>query len=82
MKSKPDLDSFIAGGAAAAVETKLSLPPAPVASVGEVRLTKSIRITRRLDRMLKEEAHRRTMMGARTSESDLIEEALLKYFNS
>jgi hypothetical protein len=82
MKGKPNVDSFIAGGAAAAVETQVPRAPAPVASMEEGRLTKSIRITRRLDRALKEEAHRRTMAGARTSESDLIEEALLRYFNS
>lgn len=82
MKSKPNLDSFIAGGAAAAVETQTTKTVSPVASMEEGRLTKSIRITRRLDRMLKEEAHRRTMDGARTSESDLIEEALLKYFKA
>jgi hypothetical protein len=79
MKGKPSLDSFISGGAADAVETKQVAQTVKVMDEG--RSTKSIRLTRRLDMMLKEEAHKRTMAGNRTSESDLIEEALLNYFN-
>jgi hypothetical protein len=79
MKGKPSLDSFISGGAADAVETKKVAQTVKVMDEG--RSTKSIRLTRRLDMMLKEEAHKRTMAGNRTSESDLIEEALLNYFN-
>ena len=79
MKGKPSIDSFISNGAAAAVETKHV--DQPVQAVDEGRSTKSIRLTRRLDMMLKEESHKRTMAGRRTSESDLIEEALNKYFN-
>jgi hypothetical protein len=52
-----------------------NMPAAGISSGAEGRLTKSIRITRQLDRMLKEEAHMRTMSGTRTSGSDLIEKA-------
>lgn len=79
MRKKPNLEEFIDGGAAAAIETKLKEQAVQV--VDEGRSTKSIRLTRRLDRLLKEEAHKRTMAGKRTSESDLIEEALNSYFN-
>lgn len=45
------------------------------------RTTKTIRLKRSLDVRLKEEAYRRTLAGKRTSESDVIEDALNKYFN-
>ncbi len=81
MKGKPNLDSFLKGGAAAAAETSMHAVPSVDDTANEPRATKSIRITRTLDRKLKEEAYRRTMAGRRTSESDLIEEALVVYFN-
>ena len=80
MKAKPNLDNYLAGGAAAAAE-KSTPAPAP-ATVIEQRRTKSIRIVPVLDMFLKEEAFRRTMAsGRRVNESDLIEEALAGYFN-
>ena len=81
MKGKPNLDSFLRGGAVAAAETAMHAAPIMDDAADEPRATKSIRITRTLDRKLKEEAYRRTMAGRRTSESDLIEEALIGYFN-
>ena len=80
MKAKPNLDNFLAGGAAAAAEKSAPAPaPAPVI---EQRRTKSIRIVPVLDMFLKEEAFKRTMAsGKRINESDLIEEALAGYFN-
>ena len=48
----------------------------------EPRITKTIRLARSLDVRLKEESFRRTMAGGkRIAESDLIEAALLQYFN-
>ena len=80
MKAKPNLENFLAGGAAAAAE-KPATELAPVPAVSEQRRTKSIRIIPALDMFLKEEAFRRTMAsGRRVNESDLIEEALASHF--
>lgn len=83
MKAKPNLDSFLAGSAAAAAER----PASGTSGMGlssvlvSQRRTKSIRIDPVLDLFLKEEAFRRTMAsGKRVSESDLIEEALVGHF--
>ena len=82
MKAKPNIENFLAGGAAAATEQpKPAKAPASVAVIPEQRRTKSIRIAPALDMFLKEEAFRRTMAaGRRINESDLIEEALTKHF--
>ena len=81
MKGKPNLDNFLAGGAAAAADRPVA-PAAANAAVIEQRRTKSIRIVPVLDMFLKEEAFRRTMAsGKRVNESDLIEEALAAYFH-
>ncbi|KAF0190343.1 MAG: hypothetical protein FD165_2767 [Gammaproteobacteria bacterium] len=82
MKAKPNIETFLAGGAAAATEQpKSAKAPAPVAVIPEQRRTKSIRIAPALDMFLKEEAFKRTMAsGKRVNESDLIEEALTDYF--
>ncbi len=82
MKAKPNLENFLAGGAAAAAENPAPAPVSvPTAAVNEQRRTKSIRIVPALDMFLKEEAFRRTMAsGKRVNESDLIEEALAGYF--
>ena len=84
MKAKPNIENFLAGGAAAATEQpKPTKAPAPVAVVPEQRRTKSIRIAPALDMFLKEEAFKRTMAaGKRVNESDLIEEALTSYFKA
>ena len=95
MKGKPNIDAFLAGGKADTAETvvpasKPARKPASAkqqttpdaASLDEPRITKTIRIARSLDVKLKEEAHRRSMAGnKKVAESDLIELALLKYFN-
>jgi hypothetical protein len=82
MKAKPNIENFLAGGAAAATEqAKPAKASAPVAVIPEQRRTKSIRISPALDMFLKEEAFKRTMAtGKRVNESDLIEEALAGYF--
>ena len=82
MKAKPNIENFLAGGAAAATEQpKPAKAPAPVAIIPEQRRTKSIRISPALDMFLKEEAFKRTMAsGKRVNESDLIEEALTGHF--
>ena len=82
MKAKPNIENFLAGGAAAATEQpKPAKASAPVAVIPEQRRTKSIRIAHALDMFLKEEAFKRTMAtGKRVNESDLIEEALSAHF--
>jgi len=83
VKAKPNLDNFLAGGAAAASEQPASVTPAVEATsvLVEQRRTKSIRIAPTLDLFIKEEAFRRTMAsGKRVNESDLIEEALVGHF--
>ncbi|KAF0127862.1 MAG: hypothetical protein FD152_2470 [Xanthobacteraceae bacterium] len=82
MKAKPNIENFLAGGAAAATEQpKPAAAPAHVAIIPEQRRTKSIRIAPALDMLLKEEAFKRTMAsGKRINESDLIEDALVVYF--
>jgi hypothetical protein len=81
MKAKPNIENFLAGGAAAATERpRQAKTPAPAAVIPEQRRTKSIRISPALDMFLKEEAFKRTMAcGKRVNESDLIEEALVSY---
>jgi hypothetical protein len=95
MKGKPNIDAILSGGkadtaGAAVPATKPTRKPAsakqPTTAVGtsldEPRITKTIRIARSLDVKLKEEAHRRSMAGSKkVAESDLIESALLQYFN-
>jgi hypothetical protein len=83
VKGKPNLDNFLAGGAAAAAERPASGTSGVVQTsvLASQRRTKSIRIDPVLDLFLKEEAFRRTMAsGKRVSESDLIEEALVGHF--
>lgn len=83
MKKKPDVSSFLAGGSAAAAEQPAAAPaptPAPVAETK--RMTKTIRLRLDLESRLKDEAYERTKAeGRRVTESDLIEQALCKYFN-
>lgn len=97
MKGKPNIDAFLSGGKADAAEAPApAAPPAkaramvkapaaapvPTGSLDEPRITKTIRIARSLDKKLKDEAFRRSMAGhRRVAESDLIEAALLQYFN-
>lgn len=51
-------------------------------AVGEIRITKTIRMDKRFDLALKQEVLRRaTQGGPRVTESDLIEEALKLYLN-
>ena len=67
MKGKPNLDNFLAGGAAAAAERPTS-GTSGVESASVLvsqRRTKSIRIDPALDLFLKEEAFRRTMASGR-----------------
>ena len=83
MKGKPNLDNFLAGGAAAAAERPASGTSGVVQTsvLASQRRTKSIRIDPVLDLFLKKKAFRRTMTsGKRMSESDLIEEALVGHF--
>lgn len=90
MKSKPNLDQFLAGGQAAAAEVPAAAPaaaqPAPAASqlpdskAPTFRITKTIRMDKSLDLALKRAAlERGADSGSRVTESDLIEEALKFY---
>lgn len=97
MKGKPNIDAFLSGGKADAAEApipaasparapaKVKAPataPTTVGVLDEPRITKTIRIARSLDKKLKDESFRRSMSGhRRVAESDLIEAALLQYFN-
>lgn len=93
MKKKPDLsgfgapkdpNAFLEGGAAAAAEKREQLPQPPAATVPAegAKITKTIRMSRTVDLALKGEAYRRSMAERkRVTESDLIEQAVLKYLN-
>lgn len=73
MKKK---QAFVVGGVAAIAE----MPVTPVPS--GMRITKTIRMAQSIEMRLKEEAFKRSMLeGKRVAESDLIEEALIKYLN-
>lgn len=65
----------------APASAKAPLPPeAPTMAVGEIRITKTIRMDKRFDLALKQEVLRlATQGGPRVTESDLIEEALKLY---
>lgn len=89
MKKKPDLTEFVAskdpkdfmeGGAVAATEKPAQL--AAASSVESKRITKTIRLRQDVELRLKDEAYLCTKAkGKRVTESDLIEEALIKYLN-
>jgi hypothetical protein len=77
MKSKPkNLDSFLNGSAEQnAVTVSLGKRPAQ-------RITKTIRISHEIEAALKDAAYSRSKeSGQRVTESDLIDDALKKYFN-
>lgn len=92
MKKKPDISGFVTpknpnefldGGAAAAAEKTTPLAPVVTApSIGAERITKTIRLRRDVEQRLKDEAYSKSKAkGKRVTESDLIEEALIKYLN-
>lgn len=87
MPSSEAINRFMSGGELAAAD----IPPTPelapqeqpiaVVSSGE-KITKTIRLSKMLDGKLKDEAYQRSKVnGKRVAESDLIEDALIKYFN-
>lgn len=80
MKGKPkNMDEFLSSGSA-----ELGTAQAAVQSTGRVaaRITKTIRISPEIEEALKDEAYNRSKAsGKRVTESDLIDEALKKYFN-
>jgi hypothetical protein len=81
VKKKPDIKDFIEGGAAAATEQTAQPTPTPLAD--EKRITKTIRIRQDVESRLKDEAYQRSKAkGKRVTESDVIEEALIKYLNT
>jgi hypothetical protein len=78
MKSKPDISSFLDGATA-----KIKEPPRPDPATGSARITKTIRLAADLNDALRDAAYKRTRStGRRVAESDLIEEALRKYFST
>lgn len=81
MKSKPDVNAFIRGGAAAAAEAPATQHPAgtPVSATDD-KIAKTIRLSKALDLAVKREAFERTQAeGRRVTESDLIDAALRQY---
>jgi hypothetical protein len=84
MKKKPSLDEFRSGGSEGAVDSTVAAA-APVASVPAVaeRANKTIRIRKVFEAKLKEDAYHRSIAeGRRVTESDIIDEALEKYFTN
>ena len=92
MKKKPDIsefgaprnpNDFLEGGAAAAAEKPTSTAPVSSApSIEAKRITKTIRLRQDVELRLKDEAYLRTKAkGKRVTESDLIEESIIKYLN-
>jgi hypothetical protein len=90
MKGKPSIDAFL-GGAVAEATTKTPVQKKPVQRkpapeeepVAESpKFTKTIRLSRGAEILLKNEAHKRSMAsGRRVTESDLIEKAIMQYLN-
>jgi len=84
MKQKPSLDEFRNGGSEGAVEAPSRTVPSPAskqAPGGAERANKTIRLRRDLESRLKEDSYKRSISdGARVTESDIIEEALVRYF--
>lgn len=75
MKSKPNIREFLDG---AKVEQTPPISP----SINPTRITKTIRIAPELEAAIKEAAHQRWRdTGRKTSESDVIEEAIRKYLS-
>ena len=80
MKGKPDIraaqrNQFIRDNQSAAAEGVAAAEPA-----APVRITKTIRMDRALDLVLKQAALDRTVAsGARVTESDLIEQSIRQY---
>lgn len=85
MKKKPSLEEFRSGGSEGAVESVAS--PAASSARGETvfmvteRASKTIRIRKVFATKLREVAYHRSMSeGRRVTESDIIDEALERYF--
>lgn len=79
MKGKPDISQFLDG--AATKETSTTVVRVGRARVVN-RMTKTIRLATDLEAALKDAAYERSKnSGQRITESDLIDEALRKYFN-
>jgi len=78
MKKKPSLDEFRSGDSEIKTESySVSLTVPPVME----RTNKTIRIRKSFEVKLKENAYCRSMTeGRRVTESDIIDEALEKYF--
>jgi hypothetical protein len=71
-----NLDEFL--GSAPAEQA----PPEPSAARPAARITKTIRMSPEMEEALKDAAYSRSKAaGRRVTESDLIEDALKKYFN-
>ncbi len=87
MKKKPSLDEFRSGGGEAPPPDGVpaaAVPAVPDAAVPatDERVNKTIRIRKSFEKKLKEDAFHRTMTeGRRVAESDIIDEALEKYYS-
>lgn len=77
----PDAAAFIGGGSATIADAHSVTVPATFMPAND-RVNKTIRISKALENKLKREALKRSeKTGSRISESDLIEQALLAFFN-
>ncbi|MGZ5030865.1 MAG: hypothetical protein ACXWFI_08925 [Methylobacter sp.] len=88
MRKKPDINAFLEGGAVETADrTATSQPtettePQSVKSVKVHREQKIFRLPLDLINRLKREAYERSMQsGTRITETELVEEALRKFFN-
>lgn len=79
MKGKPDIGKFLDG----ASEGQIAAPKEEMSSVAEsAKITKTIRLAKSTEILLKNEAHNRSMAsGRRVTESDIINNAILQYLN-
>jgi len=82
IKGKPkDLEAFIADGAGEA-KGQAKAAPTQQAARPASRMTKTIRVSTDIEEALKDAAYAQTKhTGRRVTESDVIDEALRKYFN-
>jgi hypothetical protein len=83
IRGKPDVDAFLDGSTAKEQPVKTPKPAQSESPRTTARMTKTIRLASDLDGLLKEQAYIRSRdSGQRIAESDIIDEALRKYFSA
>jgi hypothetical protein len=82
IRGKPNVEAFLDGSAAKEKSVKTPKTTHSELTRTTARMTKTIRLASDLDGLLKERAYIRSRdSGQRITESDIIDEALRKYFN-